>query len=71
MNLEAFQEVPDAVKEVNKRIVTGADALGRLKVEGYSVTRPVLRKWREIRTRKRIATPPKIADAGGYACGSG
>jgi hypothetical protein len=44
MNLEAFQEVSNAVKEVNKRIVTGADALGRLKVEGYSVTRPVLRK---------------------------
>lgn len=30
MNLEALQEVPDAVEEVNKRIVTGADALGRL-----------------------------------------
>jgi hypothetical protein len=44
MNLEAFQEVPDTVKEVNKRIVTGADALGRLIVEGYNVTRPVL--WR-------------------------
>jgi hypothetical protein len=44
MNLEAFQKVPDAVKEVNKRIVTGADALGRLIVEGYSVTRPVLRR---------------------------
>jgi hypothetical protein len=34
MNLEAFQEVPDAVKEVNKRIVAGADAPGRLMVEG-------------------------------------
>jgi hypothetical protein len=44
MNLEAFQEVPDAVKEVNKRIVTGANALGRLIVQGYNVTRPVLRK---------------------------
>jgi len=35
MVLEAFQEVPDAGKEVNKRIVTGADALGRLIVESY------------------------------------
>jgi len=42
VNLEAFQEVPDAVKEVNKRVVTGADALGRL-IEDYNVTRPVLR----------------------------
>jgi hypothetical protein len=38
MNLEAFQEVPDAVKEVNKRIVAGANVLGRLIVEDYSVT---------------------------------
>lgn len=43
MNLEAFQEASDAVKEVNKRIITGADALGRLIVQGYSVTRPGLR----------------------------
>lgn len=37
MNLEAFQEVPNAVKEVNKRIVAGANVLGRLIVEDYSV----------------------------------
>jgi hypothetical protein len=33
MNLEAFQEVPDAVKEVNERIVAGANVLGRHKEE--------------------------------------
>ena len=42
MYLEAFQEVPDAVKEVNERIIAGANILGRLRVEDYSVTRPVL-----------------------------
>ena len=44
MNLEALQEAPDAVKEVNERIVTGADVLGGLIVEGYSVTRLVSRR---------------------------
>jgi hypothetical protein len=71
MNLEAFQEVPDAVKEVNERIVAGANVLGRLRVEDYSVTRPVPMRWGEIRTIKRRPTPPKIADAGGYAYESG
>ena len=33
MNLKAFQEVPDAIKKVNKRIVAGANVLCRLKVE--------------------------------------
>ena len=42
MDLEALQEAPDAVKEVNERIVAGANVLGRLRVEDYSVTRPVL-----------------------------
>ncbi|SRR6266851_5967264 len=32
MNLEAFEEVPNAVEEVNKRVVTGANILGRLVV---------------------------------------
>ena len=71
MNLEAFQEVPNAVKEVNKRIVAGANVLGRLIVEDYSVIPPVLRVQLEIQTIKRRPTPPKIAAAGGYACESG
>jgi hypothetical protein len=42
MNHEAFQDVPDAVEQVDKRIVAGANVLGRLIVEDYNVTRPVL-----------------------------
>ena len=44
MNLEAFQETPDAIKEVNERIVAGAYVLGRLIEEDDSVTRPVIKR---------------------------
>jgi hypothetical protein len=32
MNLEAFEEVPNAVEKVNECVVTGANILGRLVV---------------------------------------
>lgn len=42
MNYEAFQDVPDAVEQVDKHVVAGANVLGRLIVEDYGVTKPML-----------------------------
>jgi hypothetical protein len=72
MNLEAFQDVPDAVEQVDKRIVAVSNVLGRLK-QGvdFSVIRPELRRWGAMQTIRRKLTPPRIADTGGNACESG
>jgi hypothetical protein len=45
MNLEAFQDVPDAVEQVDKSIMAGANVLSRLTEDiDFSVIRPETRR---------------------------
>jgi hypothetical protein len=65
MNLEAFEEVPNAVEEVNKRVVTGANILGRLVV--LYCHKESKRGESTAQTVRRRPIPLKTAAAGGKA----
>ena len=68
MNLEAFEEVPNAVEEVNKRVITGANILGRLVVSychkeskrGESTAQTIRRRPIPPKTAARAGKPEKV-----------
>jgi hypothetical protein len=60
--LEAFEEIADTIKDLNKRIIACTDT-GNCLIDPY--LRKIQFQAKELHTSRRTSTPTKIAFAGG------
>ena len=66
INFESSKEIFDALEEVNKDVLGGANSLSRLKKD-LGVMIANAKKWRTL-TERRVSIPEKMTAAGGYVC---